>query len=485
MLGAFDGRTIQLKEVHRFANKPVRIGAHFHWNVLSLWDEIVTGIRKAAQEDPISSMGIDTWGVDFGLLNANGELIANPYHYRDNHTDGMMDEAFKVLSRKAIYGHTGLQFLQFNSLYQLYAMQRANAAALAQARTLLMIPDLFHYWLTGTKACEFTNATTTQFFNPHTNTWAREVLSALNIPDHFLAEVVPPGSTLGSLSAHTLRNLGVLGLESVKVIAPATHDTGSAVAAVPATNNSYAYISSGTWSLMGIESKTPIITDQSLEFNITNEGGVGGGVGGVGDGVGSFRVLKNIMGLWLVQECRRKWITSPSELPYGELMQLAQQAMPLRSFVNPDAHDFLHPDDMPQAIANFCRATHQPVPVDRGAVLRCALESLALKYRYTLEQLEQLTGKRIEVIHILGGGSQNTLLCQLAANACGRLVLAGPVEATALGNVMVQLLAQGTFASLDEARAVERASFPLVTYEPKDESAWDEAYERFLMLVNR
>ena len=225
---------------------------------------------------------------------------------------------------------------------------------------------------------------------------------------------------------------------------------------------------------MGIESKTPIITKQSLEFNITNEGGVG-----------SFRVLKNIMGLWLVQECRRKWIASPNELPYGELMQLAQQAMPLRSFINPDAHDFLHPDDMPQAIANFCRTTHQPVPVDRGAVLRCALESLALKYRYTLEQLEELTSKRIEVIHILGGGSQNTLLCQLAANACGRPVLAGPVEATALGNVMVQLLAQGAFSSLDEARAAERASFPLVTYEPKDAAAWDEAYGRFLMLVNR
>ncbi len=474
ILGAFDGRTIQLTEIHRFANKPVRVGPHFHWNVLALWDEINTGIRKAAQESQIASMGIDTWGVDFGLLDANGELIANPYHYRDNHTDSLMTEAFKALPREVIYQHTGLQFMQFNSLYQLFAMRRANASALAQARTLLMMPDLFHYWLTGTQACEFTNATTTQFFNPRTNNWAREVLAALDIPHNFLAEVVPPGSTLGPLSTHTLRNLGVMGLESVKVIAPATHDTGSAVAAVPATGGSYAYISSGTWSLMGIESKTPIITDQSLEFNITNEGGVG-----------SFRVLKNIMGLWLVQECRRKWISSPTDLPYGELMQLAGQAMPLRGFINPDAHDFLHPDDMPLAIANFCRATHQPVPVDRGAVLRCALESLALKYRYTLEQLESLTGKRIEVIHILGGGSQNTLLCQLAANACGRPVLAGPVEATALGNVMVQLLAQGAFASLDEARAVERASFPLVTYEPKDAAAWDEAYGRFLVLVNR
>ncbi|NJM41722.1 MAG: hypothetical protein HC853_13665 [Anaerolineae bacterium] len=273
-----------------------------------------------------------------------------------------------------------------------------------------------------------------------------------------------------------MRNLGVMGLESVKVIAPATHDTGSAVAAVPASSaasgGNFAYISSGTWSLMGIESKTPIITDQSLEFNMTNEGGVG-----------SFRVLKNIMGLWLIQECRRKWISSPTELPYSELMQLAQQAVPVRSFINPDAHDFLHPDDMPSAIANFCRTTHQPVPVDRGAVLRCALESLALKYRYTLDQLESLTGQRIAVIHVLGGGSQNTLLCQLTANACQRPVLAGPVEATALGNVMVQLLAQGAFASLDEARAVERASFPLVTYEPKDAPAWHDAYGRFLDLV--
>jgi rhamnulokinase len=472
ILGAFDGQTIQLKEVHRFPNKPVRVGPHFHWNVLSLWDEICTGIRKAAQEALITSIGIDTWGVDFGLLDTNGDLIANPHHYRDNRADGMLTEAYKLMPRKAIYEHTGAQFMQINTLYQLLAMQRTRPAVLAQARTLLLMPDLFHYWLTGVKACEFSNATTTQFFNPRTNAWAREVLTALNIPHHFLPEVVPPGSALGPLSSHMLRNLGVMGLESVKVIAPATHDTGSAVAAVPAQGNSYAYISSGTWSLMGIESKQPIISDQSLAFNITNEGGVG-----------SFRILKNIMGLWLVQECRRKWAASPTDLPYSELMQLAQQAIPLHSFINPDADDFLHPNDMPLAMANFCRATHQPVPVDRGAVLRCALESLALKYRYTLDQLELLTGQRIEVIHILGGGSQNTLLCQLAANACQRPVLAGPVEATALGNVMVQLLAQGAFASLDEARAAERNSFPLVTYEPKDAAAWEEAYGRFRALV--
>ena len=262
VLGAFDGRTIQLKEVHRFPNKPVRVGRHFHWNVLALWDEITTGIRKAAQENNISSIGIDTWAVDFALLDANDELIGNPYHYRDSHTDGILDEAFKLLPRAEIYAQTGLQFLQFNTLYQLFAMQHAQSPKLQHARSLLMIPDLFHFWLTGIKACEFTNATTTQFYNPRQKDWARDVLDAFNIPRHFLSNIVPPGSSLGPLSAHTLRNLGVMGLEQVKVIAPATHDTGSAVAAVPATGGNYAYISSGTWSLMGIESAQPIITDK-------------------------------------------------------------------------------------------------------------------------------------------------------------------------------------------------------------------------------
>ena len=450
----------------------MRIGAHLHWNVLSLFDEITTGIRKAAQDHTIASIGIDTWGVDFALLDRTGALIANPYHYRDSHTDGMLDQAFNIVPRAEIFAHTGLQFMQLNTLYQLLAMQRAQAPALEIAHTLLMMPDLFHYWLTGEKASEFTNATTTQFYDPRKKDWAYDLLDKLSIPHHFLAPIVPPGTVLGPLTKQLLNNLGGSNLSDTRVITPATHDTGSAVAAVPANAKHYAYISSGTWSLMGIESRTPIINAQAQQFNMTNEGGVG-----------SFRVLKNIMGLWLVQECRHRWANTAEDLSYGALVNLAAQATPLRSLVDPDHHSFLHPEDMPSAIGDFCRTTNQPVPTQRAAIVRCALESLALKYRYTLDQLETLTGQPVEVIHILGGGSQNTLLCQFTADACQRPVLAGPIEATAIGNILVQLLAQGAFASLDEARAVCRTSFPLTAYEPQNPNAWTAAYARFRQLV--
>lgn len=474
VLGSFDGKTLHLRDVHRFPNKPVRIGAHLHWNVLSLFDDILTGIRKAAQDQAIASIGIDTWGVDFALLDRNGELIANPYHYRDSHTDGMMEQAFNIVPRAEIFEHTGLQFMQFNTLFQLFALQQANAPALEIARTLLMMPDLFHYWLTGEKVSEFTDATTTQFYDPRKKDWARGLLDKLSIPHHFLAPIVGPGTVLGPLAQSIQAQFSTPNLSATRVITPATHDTGSAVAAVPANAKHYAYISSGTWSLMGIESVTPIVTPQAQAFNVTNEGGVG-----------SFRVLKNIMGLWLVQECRRRWSAADgSEMPYSALVTLAQQAPPLKSLVDPDHHDFLHPDDMPAAIAARCRATGQAAPVDRAATVRCALESLALKYRYTLDQLEALTGQPVEVIHVLGGGSQNTLLCQFTADACQRPVLAGPIEATAIGNVLVQLLAQGVFASLDEARAVCRTSFPLTTYEPQNNTAWADAYGRFKQIMD-
>ena len=473
VIGAFDGSTLKLHDVHRFPNTPVRIGAHLHWNVLSLFDEIHIGIRKAVQVHPIASLGVDTWGVDFALLDDSDALIGNPYHYRDSHTDSMMAEAFKVVPRAEIFDYTGAQFIQFNTVYQLLALQRANAPALKHARTLLMMPDLFHFWLTGVKASEFTDATTTQFYNPRTRDWARELLDKLSIPHHFLAPIVQPGTVLGPLAQQTQRNLNVAGLENIKVITPATHDTGSAVAAVPANDASYAYISSGTWSLMGIESKEPIISPQAQAFNITNEGGYG-----------SFRILKNIMGLWLIQSCRRSWIADGSDLPYSTLMDWARQARPLQAFIDPDDQSFLHPQDMPTVIVDYCRRTGQTVPTERADILRCALESLALKYRYTLDQLETLTGQRIEVIHVLGGGSQNTLLCQFTADACQRPVLAGPVEATAIGNILVQLIAQKEFASLEEARAVCRTSFPLASYTPQNSQAWQDAYGRFTQVLH-
>ncbi|MCS6847360.1 MAG: rhamnulokinase family protein [Anaerolineae bacterium] len=475
--GAFDGSALRLSEVHRFPNKPVRVGPHLYWNPLALWDEIQAGLRKAAAQcGTIAGAGVDTWGVDFALLDARDELVGNPHHYRDARTDGMVGEACACVGRERIFESTGIQFMQINTLYQLLAMARAGAPALEIARTFLMMPDLLHFWLSGYKACEFSNATTTQCYDPRAGDWARDLLASLGIPTHFLPAVIQPGTDLGPLSPALVRALDTGGLEATRVIAPATHDTGSAVAGVPASAERYAYISSGTWSLLGAVVPRPVITPQALQFNFTNEGGVGG----------TFRLLKNIMGMWLVQECRRKWASPAGDLiPYSELFAMAEQAPALGPLVDPDDATFLHPDDMPAAIADYCRRTGQPVPDGRGAMVRCILESLALKYRYTLNQLQALLGYSVEVIHVVGGGAQNALLCQFTADACGVPVMAGPVEATAIGNLLVQMVTFGELASMDDARQVIRRSFPLVTYEPRAVARWDDAYARFEAMLCR
>lgn len=475
VVGAFDGDTLRLTESHRFPNKPVRVNAHLHWNVLSLWDEIQNGLRKvASQFGEIASLGVDTWGVDFALLDSTGATIGNPYHYRDSHTDGMMDEAFAHVPRERIFDATGIQFMQLNTLYQMLALTKAKSPALKIARTFLMMPDLFNYWFTAEKACELSDATTTQFYDPRTGDWARSLLHALEIPHHFLPRVVPPGTDLGGLSKSLRRTLGLNALKDTRVIAPASHDTGSAVAGVPAATEHHAYISSGTWSLLGAVVAQPVITPQALQFNFTNEGGVGG----------TFRLLKNISGMWLVQECRRTWAAESGAAPdYVELFALAEHSPTHAAFVNPDDGAFLHPDDMPAAIRDYCRRTGQTPPTDRGALVRCVLESLALKYRYTLDQLESLLGYRVEVIHVVGGGSQNKLLCQFTADACDRPVQAGPVEATAIGNLLVQMVAWGELGSMDDARAVNRRSFPLASYEPRATAQWADANERFVRLL--
>lgn len=473
IVGAFDGATLSLDELHRFANRPVRVGAHLHWNVLSLWDEMQTGLRKAAAHAPVS-LGVDTWGVDFALLDASGGLIGNPYHYRDHHTDGMVDLAIGEVGRERIFDATGIQFMQLNTLYQLLALARAGSPALDIARTLLMMPDLFHYWFTGELACEFTNATTTQFYDPRAGDWARGLLQSLGIPHHFLTRVVQPGADLGAVSPALLKSLDLPALAAARVIAPATHDTGSAVAGVPAAGERYAYISSGTWSLMGSVAPSPVITPQALRFNFTNEGGVGG----------EFRLLKNIMGMWLIEECRRRWAGAGGQLmPYAELLAEAARAPAFAALIDPDDASFLLPDDMPAALAAYCERTHQVSPAGRGATARAIYESLALKYRYTLDQLETLLGHRVDAIHIVGGGSRNALLCQFTADACDRPVLAGPVEATAIGNVLVQMLAMGELASMSDAREVVRRSFPITEYQPREPVRWMEAYERFTRLV--
>ncbi len=469
--GRFDGRRLQLEELHRFANSPVAIHDRLYWNALGLFDEMKKGLALGARDAarPLDSVGIDTWGVDFALLGPGDALLDNPRNYRDPRTDGMLEAAFARVPRAEIFAHTGVQFMKLNTLYQLLAMR--GSPLLDQAHTLLLMGDLFNFFFTGAKVCEFSNATTTQFYNPSAGDWARELLDKLDLPHHFLPDIVEPGAQVGHLLPSIADELGI---PSVPFIAPATHDTGSAVAAVPTADAHYAYISSGTWSLMGIEIDAPMLGAGALEHNFTNEGGVGR----------TFRFLKNIMGLWLVQECRRQWGREGQSLDYAKLTTMASQAPAFSAAVDPDDERFIAPGDMPARLRAFCRETGQTVPDDAGAVVRVALESLALKYRYVLESLERLFDRRLERIHIVGGGIQNRLLCQFTADATQRPVVAGPVEATAIGNLMVQALGLGEVGSLDEARQVVRESFVPEHYAPGPSDGWDTAYERFCQLLD-
>jgi rhamnulokinase len=472
MLGQFDGERLQLSEVYRFPNGPVRLPDGLHWDALCLWSEIKQGLALAIQEHgaDLAGVGLDTWGVDFGLLDRDGALVSNPYHYRDSRTDGMLEEAFRRVPRAEIFEQTGIQFMQINSLYQLLSMVVRQSPALDIAETFLTMPDLFNYWLTGRKVCEFSNSTTTQCYDPRKGDWAIPLLEKMGIPTHIFPEIVPPGTVLGELLPSVAEEVGTSGLS---VIAPACHDTGCAVAAVPAEGSGFAYISSGTWSLMGAELPEPVINEQSLAFDMTNEGGV----------CGTFRFLKNIAGLWLVQECRRTWARQGEESSYDELTQMAARTKPLQSLVDPDYSEFLKPGDMPARIRAFCERTGQPAPQSKGAVVRCALESLALKYRWVLERLEEILDRHLEPIHIVGGGAQNRLLNQFTADATGRRVVTGPIEATAAGNIIMQAMALGHIGSLEEGRRIVRNSFDVATYEPAGGAEWDEAYARFLIVL--
>ncbi len=467
--GHFDGQRVKLEVMHRFPNGPVNVMGSLYWDILRLWGDIKTGLAKAAAVygERIIGIGLDTWGVDFGLLDADGALLANPYHYRDKRTNGIMDIAFQKVSRRELFERTGTQFMQFNSIFQLTAMTESNASVLSAAETFLNIPDLLNYWLTGRKVSEFSIATTSQCYDPNSGDWAYDILEKLGIPTRIFGEIVPPGTVLGPL----LPEIAVeTGCPSVPVIAPATHDTGSAVAAVPMDPMNAIYLSSGTWSLMGVEVKEPVINAAMLEYNLTNEGGV----------EGTFRLLKNIMGLWLIQECRREWSRQGDDYDYGTMVDMASSAPAFGPMVWPGDDTFLAPGDMSPRIQAFCERTGQSIPSDKGSILRCALESLALEYRWVAERLDEITGKHLETIHIIGGGSQNELLDQFAADATGRTVVTGPVEATALGNVLVQALALGHIDSITEGREVVKKSFDLKTFQPKDSSAWDDHYHRYL-----
>jgi rhamnulokinase len=471
MAGIWNGKHIRLEELHRFPNGGVALAGTLRWPILRLWGEIQNGLVLAGKRFGQSgvSIGVDTWGVDFVLLSKSGELLGLPFHYRDGRTNGVMEQAFARVPRAEIFASTGLQFMQFNSLFQLLALQRQSPELLDMAETFLTIPDFLNFCLCGSRVCEFTNASTTQCLDPRTRAWAARLLDKFALPVKMFPEIVPPGTRLGSLRDSVAENTG---LARVAIVAPATHDTGSAVAAVPTQHSgrsNWAYLSSGTWSLMGVEVRDAMLTPRVLELNLTNEGGVDG----------TFRLLKNIMGLWLLQRCKRALAEKGSEHSYAELAQLASQAPAFRSLIDPDDSRFLNPRNMLAAIEEFCRESNQPPPASAGEFARCVFESLAFKYAVVLERLEEVAGTRVETIHIVGGGSQNKMLNQFTASACARPVVAGPVEATVLGNLLVQVRARGELASLADIRGVVRNSSELARFEPTNSGAWSDARGRF------
>lgn len=474
IVGKLDAGRLSLEEAYRFPNGAVRILNSLHWDPLRLFSEIKQGLSKISQDygQDFASMGVDTWGIDYALLDSDGNLVGNPYCYRDARTEGMMDEAFKHVSRQEIFKRTGgIQFLSINTLFQMLSMVVNNSPQLEMAATFLMMPDLFNYWLTGRKACEFTDTTTTQFYNSLVGDWSRDVLEKLGIPTGIFPEVVLPGTELGTLLPDIADEIG---LDPLRVIVPATHDTASAVVAVPAEADDFAWLSSGTWSLLGGISDKPIVTPEALGYNFSSYGGAGG----------MCLPWKNIMGLWLVQECRRIWARTGHNFSYDDLTKMAAEAKPFTAIVEPDHPSFLAPVDMPASIQAYCQDSGQTVPESKGQIVRTALEGLALKYRWVTEKLQILLDHKFNALHIVGGGSQNRLLCQFAADATQLPVIAGPVEATAIGNIAVQAIATDHLASLDEARQVIRRSFEVLTYEPGLSAPWDEAYDRFEKLVS-
>lgn len=464
VLGRWEQGRVALQEIHRFRNEPVHLPSGLHWDILGIFQEVKHGIALAARGAPdLASIGTDAWGVDYALLDASGALLGVPHHYRDTRTDNMPDRAFARVSRREIYATTGIQFMQINTLYQLLSME--GSPQLGAADTLLTIPDLLNYWLTGERRAEYTIASTTQLLDARSGDWAHEMLGRVELPTALFPPIIQPGTVLGELRPEVATEVRLAGAH---VTATASHDTASAVVAVPsAESEEVAYISSGTWSLVGVEVEEPVLTPEALESNFTNEGGFGGRI----------RLLKNVMGLWILQECRAAWAREGCELGYEEISRLAAETPPGGPLVDPDDPRFLPPGDMPARIRQYCRETGQPEPTEPGEVARCVLESLALKYRWVLERLRGLTGKQFSTIHVVGGGARNDLLCRFTAGAVGLPVLAGPAEATALGNILVQAYAHGVVGSLAEIRAVSRASSEVRRYEP--EGVWDAAWRRF------
>jgi rhamnulokinase len=466
VLARLEGGIVHMNEVHRFANTPLTEAGSLHWDVQALWGEMRRALALVSEDEALAGIAVDSWGVDYALLGAQGELLENPWHYRDARNVDAMAEALDLVSRDEIYAATGVQFMPINTIFQLFAATRQSPARIAAARRFVMIPDLFNYWLTGEVCCEFTDASTTQLMNPQTRTWAVDLMDRLNLPARLAAPIVEAGSIIGPILADVAAGGAVAG---TPVIAAASHDTASAVAAITARDGT-AFISSGTWSLVGTELDEPVLTSRSMHLNFSNEGGVGG----------TTRLLKNIAGMWLLQACARVWTPAGQPIRYDGLLSAADDdSLAFRSLFDPDHHAFFHPPDMPAAIAEYCRETAQPAPDGPAAFTRAILESLALKYRCVLESLERLTGVTYSHLRIVGGGSRNTLLNQFAADAIGRPVIAGPVEATALGNIAVQMVCTGAAASLAEARAIVDRSFPTRRFDPTQPDKWERQYRRF------
>lgn len=470
ILGTFDGEKITLKEVHRFSNDPVKVGHTFYWDVLRLFHEIKQGILKAKQYGEIDSIGIDTWGVDFGLIDEKGYLLENPVHYRDERNVGMIDEARKYMSRTEMYDRTGIQFMDFNTLFQLLSIRKNRPELLERADRLLFMPDLFAYMLTNKMVSEYSIATTSQMVNIDTQDWDYDLLRTMKIPTHILCKIVPSGTKMGYLR-RSLR--AELGLDRIPVISVCGHDTQSAITAIPSESKDFAFISSGTWSLFGTELEEPVVNEKARKLNVTNEGGY--------DYTTAF--LKNICGLWLIQESRRQWIREGKEYSYAELEQEALKAEPFRCFIDPDAPDFVAMGDMPERVREFCRKTNQYVPETVGEVMRCIYESLAMKYKFVLAGIEDCVEKKYDRIHVMGGGTKDTFLCALTASSCNRTVYAGPIEATVLGNVAVQLMASGAIKDIAEARKIIAKGENLKVYNPVDADKWEEAYKDFVKIV--
>ncbi|MDQ2732862.1 MAG: rhamnulokinase [Armatimonadota bacterium] len=468
VLGKLEGDRLEIQEVHRWANRPAALPDGIHWDILGQFNEIKTAIAAAGrhQASPLQGIAVDTWGVDYALLDQRGDLLGVPFHYRDHRTDGVMDRVFSQVSKEEIFNWTGIQFMQLNTLFQLAAAREQNSPALDAAHRLLFLPDLFHYWLSGEQTCEFTVASTSQLYNPQTSGWAVELMDRLRIPSHLFLPVTPPGVPIGKLRPAIAEETRA---GDVPILTVGCHDTASAVAAVPAIGDDFIYLSSGTWSLMGVELARPLISPEALAANFTNEGGV----------AHTIRFLKNIMGLWVVQECRRSWARQGHEYSYGELTTLAAAAEPFQHFINPDDPSFLAPPDMPGAIIAYCDRTGQGRPAGPGPTIRACLEGLAFQYRENVARLESLVGRSLPTLHIVGGGVQNRLLCQFAANATGKTVVAGPVEATAAGNLLVQAMARSEIGSLRDLRHIVRNSFPVEEYTPFETAAWEEAWGRW------